>query len=85
MSIGRFIPDFKNLAGSVDVTLQLADYPASTKVSSPLGPFTITTSTTYKSCRARARAVQLKIDNTGQSESWKLGTFRLDTQADGRR
>ena len=30
--------------------------------------------------RARARAVSLKIQNTGTtSQSWKLGTFRLDT------
>jgi len=27
----------------------------------------------------------LKIANTGASQSWKLGTFRLDTQPDGRR
>ena len=32
-----------------------------------------------------ARAIALKIDNTGQKQHWKLGTFRLDIQADGRR
>ena len=85
MSIRRFIPDFLAQTGNVRVTLNLKNYPTDSYVSSSLGPFTITTSTTYKSCRARARAVQLKIDNTGQSQTWKLGTFRLDTQADGRR
>jgi hypothetical protein len=27
----------------------------------------------------------LKIENTSTSENWKLGTFRLDIQPDGRR
>jgi len=85
MSIGRFIPDFKNLAGSVDVTLQLADYPASTKVSSPLGPFTITPSTTKKDCRARGRQIALKIDSTALNDAWRFGTFRADIKPAGRR
>jgi hypothetical protein len=85
MSIGRFIPDFKNLAGSVDVTLQLADYPASTKASSPLGPFTITPSTTKKDCRARARQVALKIASTALNDAWRFGTFRADIKPAGRR
>ena len=85
MSIGRFIPDFKNLAGSVHVTLQLADYPASTKVSSPLGPFTITPSTTKKDCRARARQVALYIASTAMNDAWRFGTFRADIKPAGRR
>jgi hypothetical protein len=35
--------------------------------------------------RARARAIALKVENTGSGQNWKLGTFRLDTQPDGRR
>jgi len=85
MSIGRFIPDFKNLAGSVDVTLQLADYPASTKASSSLGPFTITPSTTKKDCRARARQIALKIASTALNDAWRFGTFRADIKPAGRR
>ena len=85
MSIRRFIPDFLAQTGDTQVTLNLKNYPTDSYVSSSLGPFTITTSTTKQDCRARARAVQLKVANTGASEAWKLGTFRLDTQADGRR
>ena len=33
----------------------------------------------------RARAISLKVDNTSTGQHWKLGTFRLDIQADGRR
>ena len=85
MKIRRFVPDFLSQTGNTQITLQLKNYPNSTQASSPLGPFTITSSTTKIDTRARARAVSLKIANTGTSQSWKLGTFRLDTQPDGRR
>jgi len=35
--------------------------------------------------RVRARSIALKIANTSSAENWKLGTFRLDIQPDGRR
>ena len=73
------------LIGDTQVTLQLRNYPNSSQASSPLGPFTITSSTEKVDTRARARAMSLKIANTAANQSWKLGTFRLDTQPDGRR
>ena len=33
----------------------------------------------------KTKAIALKIENTSSAQSWKLGTFRLDTQPDGRR
>jgi hypothetical protein len=85
MKIRRFVPDFISQTGTTRVTLQLKNYPNSTQASSPLGPFDITTSTTKIDTRARARAISLKIENTSTAQSWRLGTFRLDTQPDGRR
>jgi len=85
MKIRRFIPDFISQTGATRVTLQLKNYPNSTQASSPLGPFDITSSTTKVDTRARARAISLKIENTAVNQSWKLGTFRLDIQPDGRR
>ena len=85
MKIRRFIPDFLSQTGSTQVTLQLRNYPNSSQSSSPLGPFTITSSTEKVDTRARARAISLKVANTAVGQSWKLGTFRLDTQPDGRR
>ena len=85
MKIRRFIPDFLSQTGNTQVTLQLRNYPNSSQASSPLGPFTITSGTTKIDTRARARAISLKVANTGVSQNWKLGTFRLDTQPDGRR
>ena len=85
MKIRRFIPDFLSQTGNTQVTLQLRDYSNSSQASSPLGPFTITSATTKVDTRARGRSVALKIANTGASQDWKLGSFRLDIQADGRR
>jgi len=85
MKIRRFIPDFISQTGNTQVTLQLRNFPNDSQASSSLGPFTVTSSTQKVDTRARARAIALKIANTGSSQSWKLGTFRLDIQPDGRR
>jgi hypothetical protein len=85
MKIRRFIPDFISQTGNTQVTLQLRNFPNDTQASSSLGPFTVSSSTQKVDTRARARAVALKIENTSSSQSWKLGTFRLDIQPDGRR
>ena len=85
MSIRRFIPDFLTQTGTTRVTLYLRDYPNAAQVSSTLGPFDITSSTTKQDTRARARSVALKVENTAVDETWKLGTFRLDIQESGRR
>ena len=85
MKIRRFLPDFISQTGNTQITLNLRDYPNSSQASSPLGPFTISSSTTKVDTRARARAVSLKIANTSTEQDWKLGTFRVDVQPDGRR
>jgi len=85
MKIRRFIPDFISQTGNTQVTLQLRDFPNDSQASSALGPFTVTSSTKKVDTRARARAIALKVENTAANQSWKLGTFRLDIQPDGRR
>ena len=85
MKIRRFIPDFISQTGTTRITLQLRNFPNDTQASSSLGPFDITSSTQKVDTRARARAIALKVENTAVSQSWKLGTFRLDIQPDGRR
>ena len=85
MKIRRFIPDFISQTGDTRITLMLRDYPNDSTAGSSLGPFTISSSTDKVDTRARARAIALKIENTAVSQDWKLGTFRLDIQPDGRR
>ena len=83
MKIRRFVPDFISQTGNTQVTLQLRNFPNDSQSSSALGPFTVTSST--QKVDTRARAVALKIENTSTSQDWKVGTFRLDVQPDGRR
>jgi len=85
MSVRRFIPDYKLLTGNSKVTLFVSSYPADTAASSPLGPFTVTSSTDKIDTRARGRLVSLKIENDATGETWRYGTLRLDSQPDGRR
>ena len=85
MKVRRFIPDFVSQTGNTQVTLNLKNYSNSTASGSSLGPFDVSSSTTKVDTRARGRALSLKVANTGASQHWKLGGFRLDTQPDGRR
>jgi len=85
MRVSRIIPDFISQQGSAIIQLDLRNYPNNTAASSSLGPFTVTTSTDKVDTRARARAVALTISNTAVDTNWKLGTFRLDIHAGGRR
>ena len=85
MKIRRFIPDFISQTGNTQITLQLRNFPNDSQSSSALGPFTVSSSTQKVDTRARARAIALKVANTTTNQSWKLGTFRLDIQPDGRR
>jgi len=85
MKIRRVIPDFLSQTGDARITLNLRDFPNDTSASSTLGPFTVTSGTQKIDTRARARSISLKIDNTSTSQFWKVGTFRIDYQPDGRR
>jgi hypothetical protein len=83
MSIKRFIPDFKNLTGTVNVTLKFRDYPASTQRTS--GPFSVTTATTKIDTRARGRQGALRIESSAIDDAWRFGTYRAEIRQDGRR
>ena len=85
MSVKRFIPDFKYQTGDAKITLFVSSFPDDVAVSSPLGPFTVTTTTDKVDTRARGRLVSLKIENDSTGETWRYGTLRLDAQPDGRR
>ena len=82
MKIRRFIPDFISQTGNTQVSLITRDFPNN---SATTNSFTTTSATTKIDTRVRARSIALKIANTSTTENWKLGTFRLDIQPDGRR
>ncbi len=83
MSIKRFIPDFKNQQGTVNVELNFKLYPASNSVTN--GPYNITTSTTKVDTRARGRQASLKISSSAIDTTWRYGTYRANVQPDGMR
>ena len=85
LAMRRFIPDFKNLAGNLSVTMSVKRYPSESDTATALSPFTITTSTTKVDTRTRGRYANIKIANNNISENWRFGTLNLDLQPDGRR
>ena len=85
MSVRRFMPDYKLLIGNSKVTLFISDFPSDSQTSSPLGPFTINSTTDKVDTRARGRLLSLKIENDSLGETWRYGSFRMDAQPDGRR
>ncbi len=85
LAMRRFVPDFKDLQGNATVTLAVKRYPQQSDTVTSLSPFTINANTDKKDTRARGRFVNIKIENTDVSESWRFGTFRIDIQPDGKR
>ena len=83
MSISRFIPDFKNQAGTVDMTIKTRPYPTGTQTSH--GSFDITTSTNKKDTRIRGRQIAIRISSDAADDKWRYGTLRLDMKPDGMR
>ena len=85
MRVSRVLPDFITQTGDTIIQLDLRNYPNDAAVSSSLGPFTITSSTQKIDTRARGRGIALTVKSTAIDTNWKLGTFRLDVHAGGRR
>ena len=82
MKIRRFVPDFITQTGDTQISLITRNFPNDSATTTS---FTITSSSDKVDTRVRARSIALKIANTSSAEDWKLGTFRLDIQPDGRR
>lgn len=83
LHIGRGIPDFQNLSGTVDVELKFKTYPSSS--TSITTTSTVSTSTTKFDIRGRGRQGQLTIRSDAVGDNWRFGTLRLDVQPDGGR
>ena len=83
MSVSRFIPDFKNLSGTADVTIKTRPYPSGTQTTH--GSFDVTTSTTKVNTRIRGRQVAVRISSDATGDKWRYGTMRLDIRPDGMR
>jgi hypothetical protein len=83
LSVSRFIPDFKNQVGEVDITVKSRPYPSASQRTH--GPFTVTTSTTKKDTRIRGRQLALRVSSDALDDKWRYGTIRFDGKPDGMR
>jgi len=87
MFIKRYIPDFKNQVGGVQMEFLVRQYPGSTV---QVASSTVVYSTTTKvDMRARGRQVAIKMSTvdtgTSAATTFRFGTLRIDTQPDGLR
>ena len=85
LSMRRFLPNFKTLTGTNQITIGISNWPSETTTNSTYSPFTIDSSTEFVSTRARGRYGSIKIENINLGENWRFGTFQIDVQPDGRR
>ncbi len=83
LAVRRFIPDFKDQLGDVNVELNFKLYPSSATTTN--GPFTVSPTTTKIDTRARGRQASLKITSSALNTKWRYGTYRADVQPDGMR
>lgn len=81
----RFIPDFKNQQGNLEVQLKLRAYPQTTASPSSLDPYLVTPTTSKIDTRARGRQISVRIESYDLDTFWKYGTLRVDIQPDGLR
>ena len=83
MSMSRFIPDFKDQVGNVDVTIKTRPYPSGTQTSH--GSYAISTSVTKQDTRIRGRQLAVRVASDAVDDNWRYGTIRLELKPDGTR
>ena len=83
MTMSRFIPDFKDQTGNVDVTIKTRPYPTGTQTSH--GSYTVSTSTTKQDTRIRGRQLAVRVASDAVDDNWRYGTMRLELKPDGTR
>jgi hypothetical protein len=81
--IKRYIPDFKDQQGALNIQFLVRQYPGSVQT---VASSTVVYSTTTKvDFRARGRQAAIKIISSDIDTKWRFGTFRIDGQEDGLR
>lgn len=92
--INRFIPDFQDLSGEVEVSFRARPYPRAAETLK--GPYPVDQTTRKIDFRVRGRQISILINDTGTYEPvpeepdvnstfWRFGTFRISVTPDGKR
>lgn len=85
MYMKRFIPDFKDQQGDIEVQINLKYYPQVDSEVSSLDPYSVSPSTDKVDTRARGRQISIKMTSYDLNTWWRFGTLRVDIQPDGLR
>ena len=83
MFIKRYIPDFKDQSGNLNMQFLVRQYPGATQTVA--SSTVVNSSTTKVDMRARGRQVAIKIISSDLNTKWRYGTLRIDGQQDGLR
>ena len=82
--VDKVIPDVTMTSDTnLSLFINTRKYPNATEVTK--GPFSITSSTTKVSTRAKGRQMSMKLQSSGTLDEWSLGTFRINAREDGLR
>ena len=82
LSVSRGIPDFKNQAGTANLTMGFKTYPSDTGTTISRD---VTNTTKFFDLRGRGRQTNVKITSNTLDSDWRYGTLRLDIKPDGGR
>jgi len=77
------IPDFKNMSGTITLTLYTRFYPQDTENTETGG--SVTSSTTTVDTRASGRQASVKISSSDTGTNWRYGSLRFDLVHGGER
>ena len=96
--VDKIIPDIHvGQSTNLELFVNTKQYPTVTTDSSSVnffasanqgitkGPFDITPTTQKISMRARGRQMSMKLQSTGSTDEWVMGTFRINAREDGMR
>lgn len=85
MHVSAMIPDFKTLTGSVDLTLYGLPAPQGQAEQISKGPFEVTSATERVPVRFKSRQVSLRIESDALDDHWRMGNWKAEARARGRR
>jgi hypothetical protein len=81
MILRRFVPDFEDLVGSVNLSIYSRLFPTDPTVTS--GPYMITPTTRKVDFRHTGRQIKVRFDFAASPVSWRLGVCRFDSDKSG--
>ena len=82
--VSKVIPDLKDFAGSVGVTIKGKKYPQAPAYTES-GPHTVTPTPQFIKPRLRSRQLAVRVESNTSGTSWQLGVLRVDLLPHGGR